>query len=178
MNLNVTVTKEDFLLFNKVASKKIYSVRNLSNYYHVTNIIHWVFFGLGVAALLHFYEDFRYSDLIQLNLALIFLGIWFVFGLVKNNWLYKAYLDRMVDDDKTTIGNFTFIFNQNGVIEKSEFHETTYYWNCISDIVLESNLLILFSETGKGMLIPIKEISNEEKDKLASILLLHKNYKL
>jgi hypothetical protein len=178
MNLNVTVTKEDFLLFNKVASKKIYSVRNLANRYHIVNVIHWIFFGIGVASLLHFYEDFRCSDLLKLNLALIFLGIWVVFGLVKNNWLYKSYLDRMIDDDKTTIGNFTFTFNEEGVIEKSLFHQTTYYWDCISNIVLENNLLILFCEPGKGIMIPIKDISPEEKDELASVLLSHKNYTL
>jgi len=178
MEFSAKISKSDFKLFNEHATEKVYSIDGLKTKSFFLNTATWILLGIAGAAMLGFYESCIDCKLSELNISIIFFLLWLAASYILQRWFYSAYVNRAVDKKGTTLGEYQFIINDNEITQKDETSLTSYTWDAIQSVVYDDNVLLLFIDVAKAIIIPTKDIPKSNIDEIKEILLHKKGFVL
>jgi len=178
MKFEAKITLAAYKSFSLLAQKRIGEQRRFKTKYYMVTIIHWMLLGIAAAAMLNFYESCNSCNLSHLNVSVVFIVAWILAAFILQKWYSSVFIENSANDPGSILGNFTFELYEGGLSEERDGYKSSYTWNTITNIEKENNILFLFIDIAKAIIIPIENITDKQRQELLEILKEKLNYEL
>jgi hypothetical protein len=154
MEIEFSLKREEYEEFVKAAYARISRISKASGKMFVVNIVVWIFFGIGFAGIIHFYEEYQNLDFAHLNIALIAWLIGVLGFMAANIFQQKLFLKhsinengRMLKAQKVQISEQCLTYQTNDCVQ-------TYEWEAIQELEESKNLYCFYIDNNQALLVP------------------------
>ncbi|WHI48424.1 YcxB family protein [Microbulbifer sp. VAAF005] len=161
MNIDVNITKEDFLTYSRFACSRIVSPKSSNSKNTGVNLIIWICIAFGFLFLLNYYD----IKLSQLHWpSAIFATIPFlIFTYLFMRNMKRIELGSIPRDDGLVVGKRVLEFSNDGIKDTCELGHFFYKWKAVQEIVSHNGSIYLFLDTLLAQIIPKSSFKNESE---------------
>lgn len=154
MEIDIQLTKEDWMKFNKFVQK-----RTLKNLKGVAgglfgNLVIWLVLTVIFVILFLTVKVWHWPTAIFITTIFMVMMSLFLWNL------YRMQSSLMPSEQGTFIGKHHFVFNENGIYSEGKGYKGYHSWDVIKSIESNSGLIILFLDTAYGYLFPENQLEN------------------
>lgn len=176
MEINTEIQKSDYRLFNKLAVKNVLEYRSLGSKLFYLNVFSWALFAAGAMGLIEYYQECANCDFTHLNRAVFFVFVFIISSIAIQRWSYSAFIDSAVYDEGVTLGKITFLIDEDGITQTNSNMKEFYKWDVIKSVIYDSDILFLFVDRSKAIILPTRNNNDNDTAVLNNILKQHVNY--
>lgn len=157
MIIKISLTKQDWLFFNKyLQKKKQKETKSFSNSF-IGNLL--IFFVIGLAAM--FFLDGQFHLPTAAATCLIFVMIVLQYSLNISK-LRKAL---MPSESGVFVGQHAFEFGEEGISCSGKGYKSFHEWSIVKYLVFEEEYIMIFFDTAYAYIFPVNQIENLEEFK-------------
>ncbi|WNC71002.1 YcxB family protein [Thalassotalea psychrophila] len=161
MNIEVNLTEEDFVQFNKYALKKVLSSKTTTILCLLQNIASGAVFGLVVMTIFKMLEGKSHS---MWNTALFSVATLFFLYLIIIKVQQAIYMKKMLPNkDGLVLGSKKIELLENGIKEESQLGYNFYNWKAVVSIEEDKNTVYVFLDKAIALIFPNSSFSSEEE---------------
>ena len=133
MEIEFTLKREEYEEFVKATYSRISRTSKSSGKMFVVNIIVWVFFGMGFAGIIHFYEKYQYLDFLHLNIAFVSILIGVSGFIVTNILQQKLFIKHSINENGRMLKPHKLEISEQGLTYKTVDCVQSCEWAAIQD---------------------------------------------
>lgn len=165
MEIEFTLKREEYEEFVKAAYSRISRISKSSGKMFTANIMVWVFFGLGFAGVIHFYEKYQYLDFSHLNIAFLAILIGVSGFIAANIFQQKMFIKHSIDENGRMLKPQKLEISERGLTYKTADCVQSYEWAAIQDLEETKNLYCFYIDNNQALLIPKRSVTETGKTK-------------
>ena len=154
MEIEIQLTKEDWMKFNKFVQK--HRQKELKGFIggFFSNLVIWLVLTVIFVSLFRTVSGWHWPTAIFV--MTIFIAI---FGLFFWN-MYRLQSSLMPSEQGTFIGKHHFMFDENGIHSEGKGYRGYHNWDVIVSVERSSGIIIFFLDTAYGFLFPENQLQN------------------
>lgn len=172
--IQTVIKPEDYQDFHSYVVKKISSEKPLNLLSNVFGVLYWALVAITVISLLSFYETVPWSTYERIDTITISLAFLFIITIIYSKLFRKIYIKKSIYKDSTTLGEHLVEFDDEYIITKHKYFESTISWAAVRYTIDLKNVLYIFLDASKAIIIPKHCLKDEQYNKLLAILKIKK----
>lgn len=161
MNINVNVTREDFLTYSKFACSRLVSPKPSNNKKFVVNLVTWFCLAFGFFSLFNHFNiklgQFHWPSAI---LAATPFSL-FAFYFLRN--VKTIQQGSVPKENGLFLGNRLLEFGSEGFKDTCELGHSYYKWQAVQEIVSNNGNIYLFIDRLLAQIVPKSSFKDESE---------------
>jgi len=154
MDIEFKLNREEYEEFFKLAYSRLSRIGKANTMMRATNLVVWIFIGIGFTGIFRFYDVYEGLDFQHLNFALGFWVIGILGFIAASLYRRKVYIHCSIDEDGQVLKNQKVSLTEEGIRCYTTDSEQSYSWSTIQDKEHSKNLICLYIDNTQALLIP------------------------
>ena len=161
MNIDVNVTKEEFLTYSRYACSRLVSPKSSNNKNFLVNFIIWFCLAFGFFSLLNYF-NIKLSHFHRPSAILAAIPfLIFAFYFMRN--VKKIEQGSIPNDNGLVVGKRRLEFGEEGIKDTCELGHFYYKWKAVQDIVSNNGSIYLFIDGLLAQIVPKSSFKDESE---------------
>ncbi len=159
MEIEFSLKRKEYEEFVKVAYDRISRISKAGNKMFIINIVVWVFFGIGFASVMNFYEKYEYLNFLKLNIGIsAFLASMLVF-IGANIFQQRLYLKHSINENGRMLQLQKLQISDQGFMYQTNDCEQLYKWSAIQEFEESKNLYCFYIDNNQALIVPKRTVN-------------------
>ena len=153
MEIDINLTKEDWVKYNQYLSKRFKSIVNKNTFFK--DMVPWFFWGLIATSAMNFLdEEIHWPTCILTTMIFVLIG------LCATRKSKKAQDLMMPSSDGVFIGSHHFKFDELGIHSSGTKYNSNMQWSAVKNIEFSDDYILIFIDTVQAYIIPTNQIES------------------